>query len=140
MDLPNNPNHKPIIVVRDYDQIDGMYKGCDAKTLSIGLAQYDDSDISLKVFRHSATRWSPQSEELPIHRVLDLSILLLRTLAPEQDFLLQTPISTRMVDLSSANQNKEDILRHCRNDRSNLIPRIEELKYLLNAIDYKTNI
>ena len=44
-----------------------------------------------------------------------------------------------MKDMSSE-KSKDDILNHCKNDRSNLLPRIEELKYLLNVIDYKTII
>ena len=113
----------------------------DAKALSIGSAQYDSDEISLKVFRYIG-QWSRQSEELPIHRVLDLSILLLRALVPEQNILLQSPISTRMREMKdmSSEKSKDDILNHCKNDRSNLLPRIEELKYLLNVIDYKTII
>ena len=34
-------------------------------------------DISAKVWRNTSGKWSRQSEELPLHRVLDLVILVL---------------------------------------------------------------
>jgi hypothetical protein len=36
-------------------------------------------DISAKVWRHTGGKWSRQSEELPLHRALDLAILICRT-------------------------------------------------------------
>ena len=53
----------------------------DAKGLSLGLAQWNDRgrvDISAKVWRYTGEKWSRQSEELPLHRALDLAILILR--------------------------------------------------------------
>ena len=35
-------------------------------------------DISAKVWRYTGEKWSRQSEELPLHRVLDLAILTCR--------------------------------------------------------------
>lgn len=35
-------------------------------------------DISAKVWRYTGEKWSRQSEELPLHRVLDLAILICR--------------------------------------------------------------
>jgi hypothetical protein len=49
----------------------------------LGLAQWNDRgkvDISAKVWRYTGEKWSRQSEELPLHRVLDLAILVLRAL------------------------------------------------------------
>jgi hypothetical protein len=34
--------------------------------------------LSAKVWRHTGERWSRQSEELPLHRALDLAILICR--------------------------------------------------------------
>lgn len=83
MKIPNHLKHKPVIVLEKYDSIDGMYKGrSDAKGLSLGLAQWNDRrnvDISAKVWRHTESKWSRQSEELPLHRVLDLAILICKT-------------------------------------------------------------
>ena len=83
MKIPTTLKHKPVIVAENYDSIDG--RGAyhyDAKGLSLGLAQWNDRgkvDISAKVWRHTGEKWSRQSEELPMHRVLDLAILLCRT-------------------------------------------------------------
>jgi len=81
--IPTTLKHKPVIVSEDYDKVDGRnaYKS-DAKGLSLGLAQWNDRgklDISAKVWRHTGGKWSRQSEELPMHRVLDLAILICRT-------------------------------------------------------------
>ena len=64
------------------DRIDGRTAGgSDAQGLSLGLAQWNDRgrvDISAKVWRYTGEKWSRQSEELPLHRVLDLAILICR--------------------------------------------------------------
>ena len=84
MEIPTNLKHKPVIVSRDYDKIDGRETGPDAKGLSVGLAQWNERgrvDASVKMWRHTGEKWSRQSEELPPHRVLDLAILLCRTIS-----------------------------------------------------------
>ena len=83
MKIPTDLKHKPVIVVEDYKNIDGRYAyHTDVEGLSLGLAQWNDRgkvDISAKVWRHTGQKWSRQSEELPVHRVLDLAILLCTT-------------------------------------------------------------
>ena len=82
MKIPTTLKHKPVIVVRDYDRIDGRFQQSDAKGLSLGLAQWNDRgkvDISAKVWRHTGEKWSRQSEEMPLHRVIDLAILICRS-------------------------------------------------------------
>ena len=86
MKIPTTLKHKPVIVAEDYHSIDGRYAGesSDAKGLSIGLAQWNDRgrvDVSAKVWRYTGEKWSRQSEELPLHRVLDLAILVAKTKA-----------------------------------------------------------
>lgn len=82
MDIPTSLKHKPVVVVPNYENLDGRYAfNTDAKGLSLGLAQWNDRgkvDISAKVWRHTGEKWSRQSEELPLHRVLDLAILVCR--------------------------------------------------------------
>ena len=82
MKIPTNLKHKPVIVTENYENIDGRraYE-TDAKGLSLGLAQWNDRgrvDVSAKVWRYTGEKWSRQSEELPLHRVLDLAILTCR--------------------------------------------------------------
>ena len=84
MKIPTSLKHKPVIVAEDYARIDGRSAGnTDAQGLSLGLAQWNDRgqvDISAKVWRYTGEKWSRQSEELPLHRVLDLAILTCRSL------------------------------------------------------------
>ena len=89
MKIPTTLKHKPVIVLENYENVDGRYAyNSDAKGLSLGLAQWNDRgkvDISAKVWRHTGGKWSRQSEELPLHRVLDLAILVCRTKLHFQD-------------------------------------------------------
>jgi len=86
MKIPTELKHKQVIVSEDYDLIDGRYTpNSDAKGLSLGLAQWNERgnlDISAKIWRHTGEKWSRQSEEMPLHRVLDTvrRIRLLRVL------------------------------------------------------------
>ncbi len=83
MKIPTMLKHKPVIVSENYENVDGRNAyNSDAKGLSLGLAQWNDRgkvDISAKVWRHTGEKWSRQSEELPMHRVLDLAILTCRS-------------------------------------------------------------
>ncbi|MCR1927472.1 DUF6530 family protein [Enterococcus gallinarum] len=89
MKIPENLKHKPVIKVGDYDTVDGRYAlHTDAKGLSLGLAQWNDRgkvDISGKVWRHTGEKWSRQSEELPLSRILDLAILVAQSSLYFQD-------------------------------------------------------
>lgn len=82
MKIPTTLKHKPVIVCENYENVDGRYSyNSDAKGLSLGLAQWNDRgkvDISAKVWRYTGEKWSRQSEEMPLHRVLDLAILVCR--------------------------------------------------------------
>ena len=84
MKIPTTLKHKPVIVSENYENVDGRYAyNTDAKGLSLGLAQWNDRgkvDISAKVWRYTGEKWSRQSEELPLHRVLDLAILVCRAM------------------------------------------------------------
>jgi hypothetical protein len=83
MTIPTTLKHKPVIVSENYENIDGRTAyHSDAKGLSLGLAQWNDRgkvEISAKVWRYTGEKWSRQSEELPLHRVIDLAILICRT-------------------------------------------------------------
>ncbi|WP_066644854.1 DUF6530 family protein [Christensenella timonensis] len=80
MKIPTTLKHKPVIVAEDYSNIDGrLAYHTDAKGLSLGLAQWSERgslDISAKIWRYTGEKWSRQSEEMPLHRVLDLAIFL----------------------------------------------------------------
>ncbi len=82
MKIPTELKHKPVIVCDNYENIDGRNAyHSDTKGLSLGLAQWNDRgnvEISAKVWRYTGEKWSRQSEELPLHRVIDLAILICR--------------------------------------------------------------
>lgn len=84
MSIPTHLKHKPVIEVDDYDRIDGPYaNNTDAKGLSIGIAQWNTpgwTELSAKVWRNTGNKWSRQSEELPLHRVIDLATLICITM------------------------------------------------------------
>lgn len=84
MKIPTTLKHKPVLISEDYDKIDGKWSNnSDAKGLSVGLAQWNDRgklDISAKIWRYTGEKWSRQSEEIPLHRVIDLSIFVCRAI------------------------------------------------------------
>ena len=90
MDIPTHLNHKPIVKLENYSKIDGAYRNyTDVQGLSLGVSQWSDEDLSVKVWRHSGKKWSRMSEELPLHRVLDLASLICSALSfAQRDVLL----------------------------------------------------
>ena len=135
MKSPKHLGHKPLVSVNDYDQIDGLYRhATDACALSIGKAQYDNKEMSMKVWRHTGDRWSRQSEELPLHRNLDLTILLLHVLfdeAPNPDsFLVKQKTQFTEDQLGGI----DAIKRYYQSNKSFLEPRLKEMRELLNKM------
>ena len=135
MKSPKHLGHKPMVSVNDYDQIDGRYrKNTDAKALSIGYAQYDEDEIAMKIWRHTGNRWSRQSEELPLHRNLDLTILLLRILFDEEI----NPDSFLIKKKEQFSEDQaggiEEIRDYYRKNSNILRPRLKEIKRLLEEM------
>lgn len=130
MKIPTHLKHKPIIVVNDYEKIDSIYANhSDVKALSIGEAQYDNNQISLKVWRHTGKKWSRQNEEIPIHRNIDLTILLLGSLLT--DISAKYPATSLREEI--INETKVlDIQNYYKKNENSLKPRLEELKSVLD--------
>ncbi|MCA0350182.1 MAG: DUF6530 family protein [Bacteroidetes bacterium] len=130
MKIPTHLKHKPIIVVNDYEQIDSIYANhSDVRALSIGEAQYDNKQISLKVWRHTGKKWSRQNEEIPIHRNIDLTILLLGSLLT--DISAKYPTTSLREEI--INETKVlDIQNYYKKNENSLKPRLEELKSVLD--------
>ena len=133
MAIPKNLQHKPIIAVDNYDKIDGHYvPNTDARALSIGEAQYGKNEISAKVLRHTGKNWSRQSEELPIHRTLDLAILIVASMLPPStdEKSVSQSLGEKIVD-----PDKYQILKDYYTAHDYILkPRLEELKDLLNTL------
>lgn len=132
MKSPQHLTHKPIISVNDYDQIDGQYfRNTDARALSIGCSTWDKNQISLKIWRKAGERWSRQSEELPIHRCLDLAILFLASLKKDKNL----PYPTCSLQLTIDNEDLFDEIRSFYENSENkkhIDARLNELRNLLN--------
>lgn len=125
MKCPTELSHKPILVVDDYDAIDGPYAhNTDAMALSLGKSQFDGTTISAKVFRQVKGRWSRQSEELPLHRVLDLAILIAATANGKTSHLKE-----HLGDTESAKSGYAAVLSALSNKE--ILDRFDELKRLL---------
>jgi hypothetical protein len=130
MNSPKHLGHKPIISVNDYDKIDAQYKNnTDVKALSIGTAQYDFDEISLKVWRHTGIKWSRQNEELPLHRNIDLNILLIASLL--KDTSSDYPNSNLREEIDDISKVKL-IQDYYKSHENFLRPRLEELQEKLN--------
>jgi hypothetical protein len=129
MKVPTHLQHQPIIAVNNYDSNDGIYTGnTDARALSIGIAQYDSNEFSAKIFRHTGDKWSRQSEELPLHRVLDLAILLASVMKRQTaDEPSLTTLPEEVISASGFN----DLKNYLANNAKHILPRLAELKSLL---------
>ena len=130
MKIPTHLKHKPIIAVNDYEKIDSIYaNNSDVRALSIGEAQYDNNQISLKVWRHTGKKWSRQNEEIPIHRNIDLTILLIGSLLTD----ISSKYPTTSLREEIINENKViDIQNYYKKNENYLKPRLEELKSVLD--------
>ncbi|MDQ1913798.1 DUF6530 family protein [Paenibacillus sp. GD4] len=84
MKIQSLHNHKSVVITDNYHEIDGRHTGhSDAKGLSLGLTTGNGrgkAELSARIWRCTDQKWSEQSEEMPLHRVLDLSILICRSL------------------------------------------------------------
>ena len=84
MKIPTTLKHKPVIVSEDYNYVNGrLANESETEGLSLGLAQWNDRgrvDISAKIWRYTGQKWSRLSEEMHLHKVLDLAILTARSI------------------------------------------------------------
>jgi hypothetical protein len=89
INLPHHLDHKPVYAM-PYQRFDGIYRGnSDASYISVGLSQWDEKDLSVKIMRHTGGKWTRQAEELPIHRVLDAAIFLVKVLLDRSDSTIE---------------------------------------------------
>ncbi len=139
MDIPNHLSHKPIVKLEDYTQIDGKFSNqTDAEGLSIGLAQWSTTDkpgLSAKVWRYTGEKWSRQSEELPLHRVLDLASLLCASISYTKNETL--PLYDDFHITLAKNQKLIDTLKiGMANDDEYLDKSLKRLSKYIKALGY----
>ena len=135
-DLPTWLHHRPIlacdyrevnktIVDRDYD---------DAKFISVGRAQYNNDELSVKMFRWSGNRWSRQSEEVPVQRLPFMMAMMLNAIYRVQhknQKKFKSDFNERLVMPEDL-----DFMGDCFGAYKELICRgLKEVKDLINRID-----
>lgn len=80
-DLPHHLDHKPVYAL-PYQAFDGDYEPekTDVQFVTVGIAQYDPDEISVKTMRHTGSKWTRQAEELPLHRPIDMTLFLAKVI------------------------------------------------------------
>ncbi|RYF41287.1 MAG: hypothetical protein EOO38_20870 [Cytophagaceae bacterium] len=96
--VPNHLDHKPVFAV-PYEKFDGHFADdeknpTDIRYISVGNAQYDGDQVSVKTMRRTEGRWSRQAEELPLHRLIDMTTFLAMVLFQAKDGELEIPAGT----------------------------------------------
>ena len=136
MNIPDYLSHYPIVGV-DYEKKDSS--AGDAKFLSLGLATWAKGykDYSAKVFRLSnegepGERWSRQSEELPLWRVLDLATLLVSQIRN-----IKSSLEEEQVSGDDAYAELQSFLKE---NYGEYMPRLMELKRLLTEDTPEKNV
>ena len=112
MDFPDHIAHKPIFLVpyHAHDAAREENGDTDAQFISVGWAQWDDEATSAKVVRYSGERWSRQSEELPLTRVVDLALLTTKAFGEGSSFttLRKGQLENQAADIDVAYGSKRD--------------------------------
>ncbi|AOV09987.1 MULTISPECIES: DUF6530 family protein [Enterobacteriaceae] len=137
MDIPTHLSHRPVVKLENYSAIDGQYKNnTDAEGLSIGIAQWSEPDspeLSAKVWRYTGMKWSRQSEELPVHRVLDLANLICAALSYVRTGVL--PVDKRFRITLANNPELISTMKAClEKDSENIDTSLSRLAESLKAI------
>jgi len=127
MKAPDYLAHKPVITV-DYSNFDG--DAGDARFLSVGRSTWNPEDFSAKIWRwaENGERWSRQSEELPLWRVIDLATLLVGIINHKQSYL------TEFV------QKDEDLIalqNFISENMQILSPKLEQLQSMFHSANVK---
>ena len=139
--LPTWLKHTPWVAV-PYEHFDGPYSEyTDAKYLGIGLAQWrtptdDPHAVSIKSWRKPDERWSRQSEELPLHRHVDMTILLAYALASNTNPIIDLPSGTfESQDEPITLRKMVELPDECARDLERGRSRLRKLRQVLNELD-----
>ncbi|EPH3061399.1 TPA: DUF6530 family protein [Klebsiella oxytoca] len=143
MKIPAHLKHKPIFQVENYDRIDGPYADdTDAMGLSVGIAQWNGpgwTELSAKVWRNTGEKWSRQSEELPLHRVIDLATLICITMDYSKNGRLSSsddfPV-TRSADNADLTHHIGLMKKELKENHENLDRSLQRLSLELKRLGY----
>ena len=123
-------SHLPILTV-DYEEIDADAGYGDARFMDVGQSTWNKEDFSAKLWRWASKgkRWSRQSEELPLSRVLDLAILVsaaaMGKLSALQEFYQREEM-------------REEFQSFLIENMQVLAPKMEELRRVLQPVPQRT--
>lgn len=138
---PLHLKHKAVVML-PYEAFDGPYAGnTDAKYLSLGRAQWNEDnehnpDISAKVWRYPDSKWSRMSEELPLHRIADLCILMAKVLSEGEATSVIIPAGTFENQDAAIELKKLDDLPESFNvERERITRRLRKLREVLREAD-----
>lgn len=119
LEFPDHIAHKPVYLVPYHDHDPGREGNTDAQYLSVGWSQWDNNELSAKVVRHTGERWSRQSEELPLARLVDLTMLTALAFGEES--------LTRLEPNTLQNQSQAiDVAYGSRRDREYLVRQLRD--------------
>jgi hypothetical protein len=122
-------SHTAIISTQNYSENDGKFaNNPDARALSLGWSTYDQSEISAKVWRRDFGKPWTRGEELPLHRALDLSIMIVAAMIAMKTGILESPY----LDLLTVNESElERFFQDIETQSPELEERFHELKLML---------
>jgi len=137
--IPTHLTHKPVIGC-NYDGVVKRVPGkccdySDARYISIGHAQYNREEASVKVMRHTGKKWSRQSEEVPIQRLPYMMIMLLAAIYKIQNPNEEGSCSKYINEEIVAPDDMEHLRSEVKNWANYLKDGIEGIKDLLSRID-----
>lgn len=105
--LPLHLDHKPVYAM-PYEPFDGVHAtGTDIRYISVGLAQYDPYQVSIKTMRYTGQKWTRQAEELPIHRPVDMALFLAKVMFDSQHGAVTIPTGTLQGQTSTIEIQRE---------------------------------
>ena len=135
-EVPMHLSHKPVVAC-DYQELNkrlGNFDSSDSKFLSVGHAQWNQNDLSVKVFRKgNSGRWSAQSEEVPAWRLPYMLAMLLETMLMVQssDKKIQGSVGSEVVAPEDINFARSAIKQYA----TPLQDGLSRVKELLGKID-----
>lgn len=122
--------HKAVISTTNYQYIDhpALGSGTDARALSMGLATWNPNEISAKIWRYNGSQWKRSSEEMPLHRILDCTIMIISALLNARDGNLEN----HFLDLDILDKGEVILLNDFLTKNKDMLgERLEEISLLL---------
>jgi Family of unknown function (DUF6530) len=138
-DFPDHIAHTPVYVVPYFAHDPDKENDTDAQFITVGWSQWDGDEPAAKVVRHSGQRWSRQSEELPLGRLVDLTILTALALGSGSSFTqVDTGVfesQTFPIDVAHGSKRDRTALTEELKTNQTLKRRFKKLFSILQKID-----